>query len=100
MKICYAAWSDTSNSIRFIKQLTDAEKLALDQLVKTIGDEGTFSQAKMASAAGISRLTMTNLIMKMKFYEIADVQYFGKQGTFVKFLDNAILNIKGEPIRV
>ena len=87
-------WNDTSNTITFLKQVTDVEKLALEGIVKLIGDEGTFSQAKAASAIGVSRLSMTNLIEKMKRYEVAIVEYMGPQGTYLKILDDTLLNIR------
>ena len=53
----------------------------------------------MASAVGVSRLTMSNLVMKLKFYNIADVTYLGNKGTYIKFIDDTVLNIKAERIR-
>ena len=100
MKICRYCWNEGSNAIRFIKQITDAEKLALNGIVKTIGDEGIISQTKIASAVGVSRLTMSNLIMKMKFCEVATVKYMGNKGTYIKIIDDTLLNINGEPIRM
>lgn len=95
MKTLRTAWNDTSNAVKFIKQLTDAEKLALEGIRETIGDEGTFSQAKVASAIGVSRLTMTNLVQKMKTHEIAEVNFLGPKGTYVRFIDDTVLNIRG-----
>ena len=37
MKVCRHCWNESSNAVRFIKQITDAEKLALNGIVKTIG---------------------------------------------------------------
>lgn len=99
MKVCRHCWSESSNAVRFIKQITDAEKLALDGIIKTIGEEGLFSQAKVASAVGISRLTMSNLIMKMKFNEVAIVEYMGNKGTYIRFIDDILLNIHGDTIK-
>lgn len=98
MKLCCQVWQGNSPGIIFLKQLTDAEKLALDGIVKTIGDEGTFSQVKVASAVGVSRLTMSNLVMKMKFYNVAEVTYLGNKGTYIKFIDDIALNITNERI--
>ena len=98
MKICCQVWQNNSPGIIFLKQLTDAEKLALDGIIKTIGDEGILSQSKVASLVGISRLTMSNLIMKMKFYKVAEVTYIGNKGTYIKFIDDLALNIKYERI--
>lgn len=100
MKVCRHCWNESSNAVRFIKQITDAEKLALNGIVKAIGDEGVISQAKIASAVGVSRLTMSNLIMKMKFCEVATVEYMGNKGTYIKIIDDTLLNIGGEPIKM
>lgn len=95
VKICRTAWNDSSNVVKFIKQLTDVEKLALEGIVKKIGDEGTISQAKIASEVGVSRLTMSNLIMKMKFHDVANIDYLGNKGTYIKIIDDTLLNIRG-----
>ena len=100
MKVCRHCWNESSNAVRFIKQITDAEKLALNGIVKAIGDEGVISQSKVASAVGVSRLTMSNLIMKMKFCEVAIVEYMGNKGTYIKIIDDTLLNIGGEPIKM
>ena len=100
MKVCRYCWNEGSNAVRFIKQITDAEKLALDGIVKAIGDEGVISQSKIASSVGVSRLTMSNLIMKMKFCEVATVKYIGNKGTYIKIIDDTLLNINGELIKM
>ena len=100
MKVCRYCWNESSNAVRFIKQITDAEKLALNGIVKAIGDEGIISQSKVASSVGVSRLTMSNLIMKMKFCEVAEITYMGNKGTYIKFIDDTLLNINGEPIKM
>ena len=100
MKIYRHCWNESSNVIRFIKQITDAEKLALNGIVKAIGDEGVISQSKVASSVGVSRLIMGNLIMKMKFCEVAEIAYMGNKGTYIKFIDDTLLNINGEPIKM
>ena len=100
MKICRYCWNEGSNAVRFIKQITDAEKLALNGIVKIIGDEGVISQSKVASSVGVSRLTMSNLIMKMQFCEVATVKYMGNKGTYIKIIDDTLLNINGESIRM
>ena len=100
MKVCRYCWNEGSNAVRFIKQITDAEKLALNGIIKAIGDEGIISQSKVASSVGVPRLTMSNLIMKMKFCEVATVKYMGNKGTYIKFIDDTLLNINGEPIKM
>ena len=100
MKVCRYCWNEGSNAVRFIKQITDAEKLALNGIIKAIGDEGVISQSKVASSVGVSRLTMSNLIMKMKFCEVAEITYMGNKGTYIKFIDDTLLNINGEPIKM
>ena len=100
MKVCRYCWNEGSNAVRFIKQITDAEKLALNGIIKAIGDEGVISQSKVASSVGVSRLTMSNLIMKMKFCEVATVKYIGNKGTYIKIIDDTLLNINGELIKM
>ena len=100
MKICRYCWNEGSNAVRFIKQITDAEKLALNGIVKIIGDEGVISQSKVASSVGVSRLTMSNLIMKMKFCEVATLKYMGNKATYIKIIDDTLLNINGELIKI
>ena len=100
MKVCRYCWNEGSNAVRFIKQITDAEKLALNGIIKAIGDEGVISQSKVASSVGVPRLTMSNLIMKMKFCEVATVKYMGNKGTYIKIIDDTLLNINGEPIKM
>ena len=90
-----AALNDNSKAVRFIKSLTDLEKSAVEEIVAVVGDEGVFSQAKVASAAGISRVAMTNLVMKIKLYEVGEVRYYGNKGTYIKILDDTLLNIRG-----
>lgn len=96
MTITSAAMNENSMTVKFIKQITDAEKVALQALVNKVGDEGVFSQAKVASAAGISKLTMSNLINKLEEYGLAKVEALGPKGTYIKLLDSTLLNIKGE----
>lgn len=96
MKIMRTVLNEDSAAVRFIKKLTDVEKLALISIVQTIGDEGVFSQAKVASAIGVSRLTMTNLVGKLEEYKVAKVENLGPKGTYIKILDDTILNIRGE----
>ena len=43
---------------------------------------------------------MSNLIMKMKFCEVATVKYMGNKGTYIKIIDDTLLNIGGEPIKM
>lgn len=94
IKLCRMCWNDNSGTITTLKQLTDAEKAALDGIVKIIGDEGVFSQAKAASMIGVSRLAMTNLIGKLQKNNVAVVEYMGPQGTYLKILDDTLLNIR------
>ena len=88
-------FNDNSAAVRFIKQLTDIEKTAIEQIIAAVGDEGIFSQAKIASAAGISRAAMTNLVMKMQISGVAEIQYMGNKGTYFKVIDDTLLRIRG-----
>ena len=58
------------------------------------------NEKEIASAVGVSRLTMSNLIMKMKFCEVAEITYMGNKGTYIKFIDDTLLNINSEPIKM
>lgn len=95
VKLMRCAFNDNSKTIQFIKQTTDAEKLALIGVIEKIGDEGTVSLSKVSSAIGVSRLTMTNLIAKMETFNVAKIENMGPRGTYIKIIDSAILDIKG-----
>lgn len=95
LTIMRTVFNDDSKVVNFIKQITDIEKTAIEQIVAAVGDEGIFSQAKVASAAGISRAAMTNLVMKMQVAKVADVKYLGNRGTYIKILDDTLLKIRG-----
>lgn len=93
--ILRTAFNDNSVVVRFIKQLTDIEKTAIEQIIAAVGDEGIFSQAKVATAAGISRAAMTNLVMKMQLSGVAEIRYMGNKGTYFKIIDDTLLRIRG-----
>lgn len=95
-KMLRTCFNDNSSVVKFIKQLTDIEKTAIEQIIAAVGNEGTFSQAKVASAAGISRAVMTNLIMKMQLAGVAEIKYFGNKGTYFKIIDNTLFDIRGK----
>lgn len=94
IKIMQAILDNSNGTISFIKQLTDIEKTALETIVNSIGGEGVISQAKVASAAGISRAALTKLILKMQLSGVAEIQYLGNKGTFIKIFDDVLLNIR------
>ena len=95
IKIMRTAFNENSKVIKFIKQLTDIEKTAIEEIIATVGDEGVFSQAKIASAAGISRTAMTNLVMKMQLSGVANINYLGNKGTYIKIIDDTLIYIRG-----
>ena len=95
VKLIKVVCHNNSASIKFIKQLNDVEKTAIERIVAEIGNEGIISQAKVASASGISRVALTHLIFKMNISGIAEIKYLGKKGTHIKILDDTIMNIKG-----
>ena len=95
IKIMRTAFNENSKVIKFIKQLTDIEKTAIEEIIATVGDEGVFSQAKIASAAGISRTAMTNLVMKMQLAGVANINYLGNKGTYIKIIDDTLIYIRG-----
>lgn len=96
VKILRTAWNDNSKVVKFIKKLTDAEKTGLEAIVAAIGDEGCFSQAKVASSAGLSRLTMTRLVEKIETHDIGEVKCMGPKGTYIHFKDDTVLDIRGD----
>lgn len=95
IKVMRTVFNDNSAVVRFIKQLTDIEKTAIEQIIAAVGDEGVFSQAKIASAAGISRVAMTNLVMKMQVSGVAEIKHIGSKGTYFKIIDDTLLRIRG-----
>lgn len=95
IKILRLAWCNASAAIRFCKQLTEAEKTALVGIVNAIGEEGYFSQEKVAQATGISRLSMTRLVEKIKQSGVAEVEYHGVKGTWMRFIDDTVMDIRG-----
>ena len=36
----------------------------------------------------------------MKFCEVATVKYMGNKGTYIKIIDDTIMHMSGEPIRM
>lgn len=95
MKIMRAAMNDNSAAVRFIKILSDVEKLALEEIINTVGDEGIFSQAKIASSSGISKVAIQKLINNMDLYGVAIINYLGQKGTYIKIIDDTLLHIRG-----
>lgn len=95
LAIMRTVFNNNSKVVKFIKQITDIEKTAVEQIIAAVGDEGIFSQAKVASAAGISRAAMTNLVMKMQLANVAEIKYLGNKGTYIKILDDTLLKIRG-----
>lgn len=92
VKFLRCVFNDKSNTVKFIKQLSDVEKAAIKYIVDTVGDGGLFSQAKAASSAGISRAAMTNLIGKMNISGVANITYMGNKGTYIEIVDDTLLD--------
>ena len=95
IKLIKIVCHNNSTSFKFIKRLNDVEKTAIERIVAEIGDEGIISQAKVASASGISRAAMTHLMLKMNVGGVAEITYMGKKGTHIKILDDSLINIRG-----
>lgn len=95
LKLIKAACHNNSATTKFIKQLNDVEKTAIERIVAEVGYEGVISQCKVASAAGISRAAMTHLMLKMSVGGVAEITYMGKKGTHIKILDDSLMNIRG-----
>lgn len=94
IKIMRTVFNENSTVIRFLKQLTDAEKTAIELIVSTIGDEGIIKQGKIASEAGISRIIMSNLVRKMELCGVAETKVLGNKGTYIKIIDDTLLRIR------
>lgn len=92
-KIIRLALNDNSNVVKFLKSLTEPEKAAIRILVAEVGDEGIFSQAKIASKSSISRVAFTRLMSKMKEAEVAKIEFLGQKGTYWKIIDDTLLDL-------
>lgn len=79
------------NLILFYKNLTDAEKLALNCIIEYFGAEGTISQAKIATLAGVPKTTVAKLIFKMDMYKVAIINNLGPKGTYFKVISHLLL---------
>jgi len=53
--------------------------------------EGTITQAKVATLAGVPKATVAKLISKMKSYKIATILNCGPKGTYYKITDEQLL---------
>lgn len=95
MKIMRTVFNDNSAAVKFIKQLTDTEKNIIEHIINTVGDEGLFSQTKIATAAGVSKQSILNLTLKMQASGVAQIKFFGNKGTYFKIIDDTLLRIRG-----
>lgn len=91
VRIIKIAFDENNSTIKFIKYLTDSEKVVLKRIIAEVGDEGVFKLGLVAASAGLSRITVSNLINKMKECEIAEIKHFGNKGTYIKIKDSIIL---------
>lgn len=91
IKIIETVFYENSSVIKFIKQLTDIEKVIFKQIIAEVGEEGVFKQGGVAAAAGISRITLSNLIRKIQKYEIAEIKLLGNKGTYIKIKESILL---------
>ena len=94
IKIMRTVLNEDSAVVRFLKQLNDGEKTAVELIVAAVGDEGIIKQGKIASAAGISRVTMSNLVRKMELCGVAEIQILGNKGTKIRIVDDTLLRIR------
>lgn len=83
----------TDSSFTFIKELTDAERLALKKLTAQVGEDGILSIVNFSKTSGISRAVITNLLEKLSRYNIAVVHNLGSRGTRIQFIDSIVFNI-------
>lgn len=95
IKIMRTAWNDNSSVVNFLKQITDKEKGMLEYLVAKIGNEGLIVQEKMASDLKLSRVFVTRFFEKMELAQVAQIERRGSAGTYISFIDDTLLDIRG-----
>lgn len=80
----------------FINILTDAEKNALDIILDNLNDgyQGNISILQLTTSSGISRSVFKNLLQKMKDNLIVEIENQGTKGTYIKIIDETILQLK------
>lgn len=69
----------------FFNNITGTEKNAFEAIKKEIGKEGNITISKIVDKTNISRPVYTNLLNKMKTYNVAEVVNQGFKGTYIKF---------------
>lgn len=90
-KILYKHLMADNKTANFFRHLSDAEKLVLNCLLNNYGAEGTITQAKVATLAGVPKATVAKLISKMESYKIATILNCGPKGTYYKITDEQLL---------
>ena len=85
-------FNKNSNSINFIKNLSDAEKKALSAIMDKIDDQGVISINKLCAEVDISRQVFNSLLLKMYNTKVALVSNWGARGTFIKIMDYRLLD--------
>ena len=85
MKVCRNCWNESSNAVRFIKQITDAEKLALNGIVKAIPeilakniDANLVHEASIGKIAGEQLIKLMSLGLNEKEAEEVIIKGFLK----------------------
>lgn len=91
-EILRQVFNQNSTSIKFIKELSDAEKKALSAILDEITEEGIVSINKLCAKVDISRQVFNNLLLKMHHDKVAITSNWGSRGTFIKIMDYRILD--------
>lgn len=80
--------------VTFENELTDTEKKALREIIKTMsGLEGVIPVTQLSEKTGISKPIFASLITKMRGTEVAQIQSMGSKGTYIKIIKEEILNL-------
>lgn len=93
VEILRTVFNNNSNSIKFIKELTDAEKVALAAILdKLENGEGIMSIVKLCQEKDISRYVFDTLLAKLRESKLAVITSWGPKGTYIKITDYRLLN--------
>ena len=76
----------------FIRAVAKKELIVLKYIIDKIGSEGTMLMTETLKELGISRPVITSLLSKLKEYHIAEIKNQGVKGTYIKFINQGILN--------
>lgn len=75
----------------FFKKLTNSETRAYYSIIKEIHEEGNITIQKLVEKNSISRPVYTNLIVKLKENNVAEVNSMGMKGTYIRITQSEML---------